>query len=55
MARTAVLGALYNVKVNLASIRDEAYVSDMRAKCRSLQDRVEREEAEIRALAPELA
>ena len=28
MARTAVLGALFNVKINLESIKDEAFVAE---------------------------
>ena len=28
MARTAVLGALFNVKINLESIKDEAFVEE---------------------------
>lgn len=37
MARTGVLGAIYNVRVNLSSIEDEAYVADMTARCAQLQ------------------
>lgn len=55
MARTAVLGALFNVKVNLASISDEAYVAEMRERCDALRDFALRAEAEVLALAPELA
>ena len=29
LARTAVVGALFNVKINLASIKDESYVSEL--------------------------
>ena len=54
MARTAVLGALYNVRINLASVKDADYVADMTRKCRELQDYAEQTEREIRALAPEL-
>lgn len=38
MARTGILGALYNVRVNLASISDEAFVQDHEAICRRIQD-----------------
>lgn len=55
MCRTAVLGALYNVKVNLLSVKDAEYVEAMRAECHALQALVEAAEAEIRALATELA
>ena len=54
MACTAVLGALYNVRINLASVKDADYVADMTRKCRELQDYAEQTEREIRALAPEL-
>ena len=54
LARTAVLGAIYNVRVNLLSIRDEAFTAKMRAKCAELEAYAEAEEAAIRALAPEI-
>ena len=38
MARTAVLGALLNVKINLGSIKDEAFVADMAAKVKALEE-----------------
>lgn len=50
MARTAVLSALYNVKINLGSIRDEAFVDDMREKVKRLEDATVREEQEILSL-----
>ena len=34
LARTAVVGALFNVKINLASIKDESYVSELGEKSR---------------------
>ena len=37
LARTAVLSALYNTKINLASIKDEAYVKDFTAKVKDLE------------------
>lgn len=55
LARTAALGALYNVRVNLLSIQDEAYRAQMLERCRELKQTVLRREAEIIALAPELA
>ena len=54
LARTAVLGAIYNVRVNLLSIQDEAFTASMRARCAELEAYVEAEEAAIRALAPEI-
>lgn len=37
--RTAVLGALLNVRINLGSLKDEAFVKELAEKC----DRIERE------------
>ncbi len=37
MARTAVLGALFNVKINLASIKDEAFVEEIRKEVAVLE------------------
>ena len=37
MARTAVLGALLNVKINLGSIKDEAFVAELSAETDKLQ------------------
>jgi len=37
MARTAVLGALYNVKINLASMKDEAYVSRVSSRVKEIE------------------
>lgn len=55
LARTAVRSALLNVKINLQSIKDEAYVAEMRKKCAELEQYAIRTEAEILALVPELA
>lgn len=38
MARTAVIGALFNVKINLGSIKDEVFVADLSAKVKSLEE-----------------
>ena len=38
-ARNAIIGALFNVRINLTSIKDEQYVADMTAEA----DRLERE------------
>lgn len=37
MARTAVIGALFNVKINLGSIKDEAFVAELAAKVAELE------------------
>lgn len=55
MARTAVRSALLNVRINLESINDSEYVSDMREKCRELESGVVKAEAYILSLVPELA
>jgi len=47
MARTAVLSALYNVKFNLGSIKDEAFVDEMREKVKRLEEETLKEEQEI--------
>ncbi len=38
MTRTGILGALLNVKINLGSIKDEAFVSDMAEKVKELEE-----------------
>ena len=55
MSRTAVRGALLNVKINLESITDEAYVAEMRDKCQELEGNVVKYESHILSLVPELA
>lgn len=40
MARTAVLSALYNVKINLGSIKDEAFVTDVTKQVEELETKV---------------
>jgi formiminotetrahydrofolate cyclodeaminase len=50
MARTAVLSALYNVKINLDAIKDEAFVEVMAKKVRHLEADAVRLEAEMLAL-----
>jgi formiminotetrahydrofolate cyclodeaminase len=45
-ARTAVLGALLNVRINLKSIRDEQFVDEIRARADALEaDTLSREQA----------
>lgn len=45
LARTAVLGALLNVRINLLSIKDEAFVADMKAKADALEQSAKEKEA----------
>lgn len=47
MARTAVLSALMNVKINLGSIKDEKFVSDMTAEVNELEAAAIKAEKEI--------
>ncbi len=47
MARTAILSALYNVKINLGSIKDEAYVDAMKIRVKALEIMAIKREAEI--------
>ena len=47
MARTAVRGALFNVKINLASIKDNAFVEDMMRQVNKMESRVHEREREI--------
>jgi len=47
MARTAVLGALYNVKINLQSIKDEDFVSRISQQVHELDTKAIEEEKKI--------
>ncbi|MEF9934574.1 MAG: cyclodeaminase/cyclohydrolase family protein [Clostridium sp.] len=47
MARTAVISALYNVKINLGSIKDEAKVAELSAKVKEIEAKVNEVEASI--------
>ncbi len=47
MARTAALGAIFNVKINLASVKDKAFVEDMLREVNQLESRVHEREKEI--------
>lgn len=49
MARTGVLGALYNVKINLGSINDQDFVSKVSADVAHIEKEVVRLEQEILA------
>ena len=47
MARTAVLSALYNVKINLGSIKDKAFVDDVSRQIQQLEMKVTEKEQEV--------
>ncbi|KAB3536329.1 cyclodeaminase/cyclohydrolase family protein [Alkaliphilus pronyensis] len=47
MARTAVLSALYNVKINIASIKDEAFVKEVSHRVKELESKVADVEKQI--------
>lgn len=47
MARTAALGALFNVKINLAAVKDSAFVEEMMREANKLEKRVREREKEI--------
>ncbi len=49
MARTAVRGALFNVKINLVSVKDKAFVKEMMQEANKLEQRVQEREKEILA------
>lgn len=51
MARTAILSALYNVKINLGSIKDETYVKVTRDKVKELEALAVEKEAYILGLS----
>jgi formiminotetrahydrofolate cyclodeaminase len=52
MARTAVLSALYNVKINLASIRDQEFVEVMSQKTADIEQRAVEYEKRILNKSP---
>jgi len=45
--RTAVLGALLNVRINLASIKDESFVKELSEKCNRIEKETLRKEQEL--------
>ena len=47
MARTAALGALFNVRINLASVKDTAFVEEMAREVEKLERRAREREKEI--------
>ncbi|MBE5905366.1 MAG: cyclodeaminase/cyclohydrolase family protein [Lachnospiraceae bacterium] len=50
MARTAVLAAGYNVKINLESIKDEEFVAKMRTEIENIEENAIRREKELLGL-----
>ena len=52
--RDCVYGTWLNVKINLGSIRDQDFASDLRRACLELQEHAVMEEKRILDLAPEL-
>jgi formiminotetrahydrofolate cyclodeaminase len=48
-ARTAVIAALYNVKINLTAIKDEAFVEELAQKAKTLERQVKDKEKMILA------
>jgi len=51
MARTAILSALYNVKINLGSIKDEAFVEATKMRVMELEKLAIKRESEIMAMS----
>ncbi len=49
LARTAVLAGLYNVKINLSSIKDSDFVADISKQVEHLEEKVVKREKEILA------
>ena len=49
MARTAAFGALYNVKINLVSVKDKEFVDEIMQQVEELEKRVDAKEKEILA------
>ena len=47
LARTCALGAIYNVRINLSSIHDEAFVKELEGECDTLQNMAVSEEARL--------
>lgn len=51
MARSSVLAALFNVRTNLSSIKNESLVAEMKAKAEELEKKATEKEREILSLA----
>lgn len=54
MARSGVLGALYNVRINLASIKDQAFKEELGRRADHLEKKVREKERHLLALAASL-
>ena len=52
MARTAILGAVYNVRVNLQSIQDETFTAALAQQCQRCQQEALAWERKILATVP---
>lgn len=52
LARTAVLGALFNVSINLGGIKDEQFVAKMRRRVQELRQYAAEREGELLSLSP---
>lgn len=51
MARTAVLGALYNIKINLKSIKDASFVAGLSARVQNMETTAIKKEQDLLALS----
>ncbi|MFK7756709.1 MAG: glutamate formimidoyltransferase [Flavobacteriales bacterium] len=49
-ARTGVLGAIMNVKINAGDLEDKAYVTKVLAECKEMEDRAMEVETKVRSL-----
>ena len=49
MARTAVLSALYNVKINLSLIKDQSFIDDVAGRVKYYETGIEKEERKIQS------
>ncbi len=50
MAKAAIDGALYNVRINISGFEDQAFVDEMKAKIKPIQERSDALAAEIRQI-----
>jgi formiminotetrahydrofolate cyclodeaminase len=47
MARSSALSALYNVKINLSSIKDSSFVYEVSKQIKHLENEIEKKEKEV--------
>jgi len=52
MARTAVLSAVLNIRINLASIKDDEFAKKLKGKADTLEEKVVEYEKRIMKLSP---